>query len=111
MGLEQIQVASDRRDDEAATPEEQAQLRGLLGGAQWRCYQTAPQHAARLSMLQSEVSKPTVQTLRQANKLCREIYQNKHVSIRVGQLQVKQPSEVIFINWCDAALGNRPGGG
>lgn len=111
VGLEQIQVASDRRDDEAATPEEQAQLRGLLGGAQWRCYQTAPQHAARLSMLQSEVSKPTVQTLRQANKLCREIYQNKHVSIRVGQLQVKHPSEVIFINWCDAALGNRPGGG
>ena len=109
--LKQIAVDSSRKDEERATEDEKSQLRGLLGGAQWRAYQTGPQHSAKLGLLQSELSHPTVKTLRAANKLCREIYQHRLLSVKIQQLEVETPEEVCFVAWCDAALGNRPNGG
>ena len=35
------------------TSSEVHQCRAVLGAAQWRCYQSGPQHCARLSHLQS----------------------------------------------------------
>ena len=110
-GLEQITVGADRNDKEKATDDEKAQLRGLLGSAQWRAYQTGLQHASRLSMLQSEMASATVSTLRMANKLCREIYASRHISVKINHLEVRNPEEVVFVAWSDAALGNRPNGG
>ena len=105
-GLEQIKY--EKRDENLpASPDEISQLRGLLGGIQWRAYSTAPQHLAMLNLLQSQVSKATVHTLQQANKLCREVFNQRHMAIRIPDLGVK-PEEVTFVAWCDAAVGNRP---
>ena len=104
-------MAAERRDDGPITEEEASQLRGVLGGIQWRAYQAGPQHSVKLGMLQSEISRPTVRTLRGANKLCREVFQNKHISVRVNQLDVESVDQVCFVAWSDAAVGNRPQGG
>lgn len=111
--LEQVDIEKldNRKEDSPATESEKAQLRGLLGGIQWRAQQTAPQHSAQLSMLQSDLSKATLKTLKEANKLCREVYHQKHVCLRVNALPVTHPKDVIFVCWTDAALGNRPNGG
>ena len=109
--IQQVPVASGRNDDDPITEEEASQLRGILGGIQWRAYQTGPQHSVKLGMLQSEISRPTVKTIRAANKLCREVFQSKHVSVRVNQLDVEDVNQVCFIAWSDAAVGNRPNGG
>lgn len=106
-----IEKQGERKDDSPATEGELSQLRGLLGGIQWRVYQTAPQHAAQLSMLQSDMSKATLKTLKDANKLCREVYHQKHMPLKVNALRVNDPRQVIFVCWTDAALGNRPNGG
>ena len=58
-----------RDDDSPVTEKERSQLRGLLGTLQWRCYNTAPQHAARLSLIQSEVNTATIATAKSMNKL------------------------------------------
>lgn len=110
-GLQQITVGTSRSDEEAATPEEVAQLRGILGSVQWRAYQTAPQHSARLGLLQSEMANATVRTLRSANKLCREVFQHRHLSVKINMLDVESVEDVCFVAWSDAAVGNRPAGG
>ena len=104
--LEQIEY--QKRDENLpASAEEVSQLRGLLGGIQWRAYSTAPQHLAVLSMLQSQVSKATVKTLMMANKLCREVYHQRQNVLKVVNLEIA-PEDVTFVAWCDAAVGNRP---
>ena len=110
-GIHQIEVSSKRPDEEAASPEEIAQLRGVLGSIQWRAYQTGPQHSARLGLLQSEMSNATVHTLRMANKLCREVFQHRQLSVKINALDVDDVQDVHFIAWSDAAVGNRPAGG
>ena len=103
--IEQIEIAGG--DDDPVSDMEKQQLRGVLGAIQWRVYQSAPQHAARLSMLQSQISHPTKATLREANKLVREVFQYKHVSPKFQRLQVEDPMSVTFVAWTDAAVGNR----
>ena len=100
-------VFKDRHENSDVSPEEKQQLRGALGGLQWRVYQSAPQHAARLSALQSQISKPTISTLRETNKLIREVYNNRHVSLKYHKLSVEHMRDVVFVAWCDAAVGNR----
>ena len=110
-GLDQIPGDTERQEEEQATEEEKTQLRGLLGGAKWRSYQTGPQHSARLGLLHSEISHPTVKTLRSANKLCREMYQHRQTSVKVQNLEVNDSADIDFVAWTGAALGNRPNGG
>eukprot|EP00435_Cladocopium_sp_Y103_P064001 s1865_g25.t1 len=101
--------SKDRRDNDPATPNEHQQLRAVLGAAQWRVYQSAPHHGARLSLLQSQLSNPTVQTLKDTNKLVREIYAHRHVGLRYELLEHSNPEGTVFVAWCDAAVGNRKG--
>ena len=98
----------NRDEKEQVTEFERGQIRGLLGALQWRCYNTAPQHAAKLSLLQSEICVATVATIKKLNKLLRECQAQRHISIKVNVLHC-EPEEVNFVGWCDAALGNRPG--
>lgn len=90
--------------------EEKQQLRGVLGALQWRVYQTAPQHGARLSALQSQLAcptGPTINTLLEANKLVKEVYAQRHLNLQYRKLDVKSLEDVTFIAWTDAAVGNR----
>ena len=103
--IDQIQVTGDDKDP--VTEKELSQLRGLLGAIQWRAYQSAPQHSSRLSQLQGHLTCATKATLREANKLAREVFLHKHVGLRYQKLQVENAQEVTFVAWCDAAVGNR----
>ena len=105
-GIDQIKF-EPRHDNEQITAEEKQQLRGVLGALQWRVYQSAPQHGARLSALQSQLAHPRVSTLREANKLVREVYNGRHVNLHYNSLEVQDLSEVTFVAWSDAAVGNR----
>ena len=104
--IDQIKF-QDRHDHLAVTEEEKQQLRGVLGALQWRVYQTAPQHGARLSALQSQLAAPTVATLRAANKLVRDAYNGRHVNLQYKRLDVRSLEDVTFVSWTDAAVGNR----
>ncbi|CAK9043452.1 unnamed protein product [Durusdinium trenchii] len=83
-GIEPIEFEA-RQDHDPVKAEELTQLRGL----------------------QSEISSATVGTLRATNKLLREAFHGRHVSVRVNQLHVGDPLDVCFLGWSDAALANR----
>ena len=105
--IEQIQVSKDRSDKDPVSESERQQLRGALGAIQWRVYQSGPQHGAKLSNLQSQITTATVHTLRETNKLIREVYQGRHVGLHYRDLNVSDPLQVVFVAWSDAAVGNR----
>ena len=105
--LDQIPVESQRGDSDPATPREIGQLRALLGAAQWRAYNTAPMHAAKVGILLSQVSSATARTLREANKLAREIHGQRILSVRINYLPDTPVEEVTFVCWTDAAVANR----
>ena len=60
-----------------------------------------------MSALQSQLADPRVQTLLEANKLVREVYNNRHVGVKYSRLCVEDPMDVTFVAWSDAAVGNR----
>ena len=94
--LKQVEIEKGEGD---ITEGERAQARALLGAAQWRVQQSAPQHAAKLSWLQSALPRGNKDTLAAINKLCREMYAQRHLSVATYALHV---------GWTDAAVGNRP---
>ena len=102
------QVDIDKSSAEV-TDEEMSQCRAVLGAAQWRVIQTAPQHAAKLSWLQSALptSRHSKDILLQVNKLCREIYSQRFISVHIKQLDVKSLDDLAILCWTDAAVGNR----
>ena len=104
--IDQVEFRS-RPDHELLTGEELTQLRGALGALQWRAHQTAPHLSARLGQLQSEISKATVGTAKSTNRLIRECFNSRHLSTRINQLHVEDPTKVVFVAWSDAALANR----
>ena len=104
--IEQV-TFKNRADHEPVNDEELSQLRGALGALQWRAHQTGPHLSARLGQLQSEIARATVGTIKATNKLIRECFQTRHMSTRINQLGVQDPSQVCFVAWSDAALANR----
>ena len=55
--LREIQITSQRRKekDNSLTPQEQTELRGLLGGLGWKCEQTGPQYSAATGLQRSRI--------------------------------------------------------
>ena len=104
LQLKQIDI----EDQPAITDGERAQARALLGAVQWRVQQTAPQHAAKLSWLQSALPQGGKDVLRGVNKLCREVFAQREVSVSVQNLEPQSLHELVMVAWTDAAVGNRP---
>ena len=100
------QVEEDGKTKEL-TSNEQHQCRAVLGAAQWRCYQTAPQHCSKLSHLQSMVARGDRSTLKDINKFVREIYNQADTKVTVFNLHANDDDEIVLIGWSDAALANR----
>lgn len=48
-----------------------------------------------------------MRTLREANKLAREVYSGRHIGLRYENLEHWNPQDTVFVAWCDAAVGNR----
>ena len=100
------QVTEDGAGKEL-TKNELHQCRAILGAAQWRCYQSAPQHAARLSHLQSLLPKGDRNTLKDVNRFVRELYHQKNEKISVFDLHGQEDEDLVAVGWSDAALANR----
>ena len=90
------------------TSEEVSQVRAILGSVQWRVYQTAPQHAAKLNYLQSLIATQDSSIVEQVNKLIREVYASRSLSVQVQPLGADDPELLCLVGWSDASLANRP---
>ena len=60
-------------------------------------------------MLQSQLVSPTIQSLKETNKLVREMYAQRHVGLRYEPVEHEDPLDTVFVAWTDAAMGNRQG--
>ena len=89
------------------TESERHQCRAVLGAAQWRVYQTAPHHAAKLSHLQSVLPKADRKIIAEINKFVREIYGQRDLGLNIYDLQAQGPDDLVAVAWSDAALANR----
>ena len=103
--LMQITVETDVPEQ---TAKETSQARALLGAMQWRALQTAPQHSAKVSMLQSALPRGGKDVLHQINKLCREVHHQRFLSVSTRQLGASSVDDIGFVCFTDAAVGNRP---
>ena len=77
--INQIEIDSK---EPVITKEEMIQARAVLGAIQWRALHSGPQHLAKLSWLQSALPCGGKDVLQQVNKLCREVYAQRFVSVR-----------------------------
>ena len=103
-------AARKKGDDSPLDDKEVTQARAIMGAIQWRVTQTAPQHASKLSLLQSSLSSRSPEIIENLNKLVREVHANKNVTTKVQRLSCAA-EDMILVGWSDAALANRPDGG
>ena len=93
--------AHRKRDRNAETDEfEKSQLRTLLGGISWHAQQVAPHFSADVSVLLSEVSRSSVETLFKANKLLDQVKHMKQHRMLIHKIPTK---EWYLYAWADAA--------
>lgn len=52
----------------------------FFGAVQWRVYQTGPQHAAKLTHLQSLLSKADRSIIPEVNRLVREVHDRRRLA-------------------------------
>ena len=95
--------------ESGATATEVSQLRGVLGSIQWKVTQTGPQFAAALNHLQSDVTRATTQTLKDANKLVTEIKRGAQ-PLKIHHHDYVHWKDIASITWHDAAQGDRKDG-
>ena len=106
-----INVCASRkkRRSDPTTDKEKSQLRALLGGISWHAQQVAPYLAAEVSLLLTEVSRSTVETIVKANILL-----NTAKSKRLNKMKIhafEESDNLTMVMWVDAANGNREDGG
>eukprot|EP00435_Cladocopium_sp_Y103_P011911 s1821_g3.t1 len=101
----QIKGESSRKE---LTSGELHQARAVLGAVQWRVYQTAPQHAAKLGYYQSMLTKGDRSMLEGINKMVREVHAQKDLGMHIYQLNAEKDDDLVLVAWSDAALANRP---
>ena len=88
--------------------EETSQLRGILGTLSWKASQTGPQYQADVSLMLSEVSHGTIDTLQRAiNKLVREVKRDARQSLKFPAWGLSL-DELAVVTWADASQHNRP---
>ena len=108
--LKEIGIPAERRrePDSLTTDREKSKLRMALGGLSWCAQQTQPQISAAVSVLLSEVTRSTVRTMIEVNKVVYQVRANKHHVMKVhGGLD---PQEILVAGWADAAGQNRVDG-
>ena len=86
--LEKIEIDRERKKhpEEEVTKKERTQLRGLLGGVQYKAVQQGPECAAGCGMLQSTVTIAKVKHLTEANKLMAKVHLGKDREMRIHGL-------------------------
>ena len=108
--LQEISVSSERRKQTNVETNERdkTRLRAVLGGLSWCAQQTCPHVAAAVSLLLSQVTTSTVQTMLEVNKLVYQVKSHKdHKMIIHGGIPLER---TLVAGWADAACQNRKDG-
>ena len=87
------------------TQKEVTQLRALIGALQWPCTQSSPFLQCSVSQLAGRVSKATVNTIDQGNKILRMAKANSDVTLQYSNLG--DINNITFVTYADAAYANR----
>ena len=100
-----IDVGKSRREqpDSPATDFENTKLRGLVGSLQYAVSHTRPDLASRLGEVQGQMSKPTVQTLLQCNKVLREAQNFSDVKVCFRHMD---PQRITHVSFGDASFAS-----
>ena len=107
--LEEIEIDKSKARQTPLTGQEVSQLRGALGTMSWRSTQTGPQFLAEISLLLSEISRGTIETLYKTNKLIREMRRDAGQGLLFpSSWQVEKVQDLAVITWADASQHNRP---
>ena len=103
--LFQIEIDSHVGDEEAASPEQVADNRSLIGALSWLASQTRPDLACGASMAQQLQSAPSVGDLRFTNQLARWALQCKDEGIMLRRIDL---SNLFVVVYHDAGWANAP---
>lgn len=100
-----IDIGRSRRQtpEVEVTEVEKSKLRGLVGSLQYAVTHTRPDIAAKLGEVQGAISRATIQTLLQANKVLREAQEQAHVSVTFLPIQ---PDRLTFVAFGDASFAS-----
>ena len=100
-----IKISQQRRmqENDKTTEDETRQLRALVGSLQYASVNTRPDLSCKLGLIQTEITKATVKTLMEANKLLHEAKKYQSVSLCVKSIP---PEKVRFIAFSDASFAS-----
>ena len=104
-GIPQIDIGRPRRQEpnSPVSELERSKLRGLVSSLQYAASHTRPDIAAKVGELQAAVTKATVQTLPDANKVLRETQQYSEVKIHFRPIP---PKDLTFVSFGDASFAS-----
>ena len=101
-----IKISQDRRQqaEDKVSEEERQSLRGLIGSLQYAAVHTRPDLASRLSMLQSDINRATVNTLISANQALHEAKKYHDTTIQIQPIPVE---DFRFLAFSDASFASK----
>ena len=104
--IEPIKISKERRTQlhESVTESERQSLRGLIGSLQYAAVHTRPDLSSRLSFLQSDINKATVETLISGNQALYEAKRHHDVSIVIQPIPI---SDLRFLAFSDASFASK----
>ena len=108
-----IEKARKAQPNDKATPKEQSQLRGLLGGLAWPANQTQLHLAASVSLAQAASACATVSELLEGNKTLRYAKESSDVHLFLrghGRLEEIRFGIYSDASWCTRPDGSSQGG-
>ena len=104
--IEPIKISRERRAQlkEAVTEPERQALRGLIGSLQYAAVHTRPDLSSRLSFLQSDINKATVETLIMGNQALYEAKRHHDVNIIIQPISIP---DLRFLAFSDASFASK----
>ena len=93
-----LEIGKHRRNllQDPISEKEMSNLRGLIGSLQYATTNTRPDVAAKLGEIQVQLSRPTVSTLTEANKVLREAQQTCDVGLCFRSISPQKLTHVVF---------------
>lgn len=104
--IDPIKISMDRRKqgESPVTDEEKQSLRALIGSLQYAAVHTRPDLSSRLSFLQSDINKATVDTLVQGNQTLHEAKKHHDVQITIQAIPIE---DIRFLAFSDASFASK----
>ena len=101
-----IQIPAERKKSPNAevTESERQDLRALIGSLQYASVHTRPDLSSRLSNLQSQINKSTVETLIQANQTLHEAKKHHDTTIKIQSIPI---ADFRFLAFSDASFASK----